>query len=238
MSTFLELFNCDSECLIDADQLEKILSRKWRRSVQGYVETTGRPKRSLHRFILDLPQGREPVVDHINGNPLDNRKANLRICSQKENSWNRKKSKSNKTGFKGVTHHRNLFRASIGSVGKTYLGLYECIEDAAMAYDKAAVEKYGEFARTNFPIEKVLSSPAPRIAKRAEYLRKRKFKYKYGYPGVSFCNTRNQFRAFYTSPLTNKKHSLTGFLTPLEAFEAREMVLSALNEKMQSQNVA
>jgi AP2 domain. len=124
----------------------------------------------MHRMILNAPPFL--VVDHANGNTLDNRKENLRVCTQTENSYNRKPT----TGYqyKGVQKvkstgtkrpRRRRFIASIFYKGKPInLGYYETEEDAARAYDKKAKELFGEFARLNFPEQEniQLSNTLPR----------------------------------------------------------------------------
>ena len=105
---------------------------------------------SLHRLIAGCGQG--DVVDHINGNGLDNRRCNLRICSHAENLRNRKIHANNNSGFKGVYFDRSLsvrpWRAQIRVAGKKFnLGRYSTAEEASQAYKKAAVRLHGEFAR-------------------------------------------------------------------------------------------
>jgi hypothetical protein len=95
------------------------------------------------------------VVDHINGDPLDNRKSNLRVCTQAENLRNRRKrAKPTSSKFKGVSRHtisrQKPWLAKIKSDGKTiYLGTFETEEQAAEAYDRAALERFGTFAHLN-----------------------------------------------------------------------------------------
>jgi len=93
-------------------------------------------------------------VDHINGNPLDNRRENLRICTRAQNTCNRKAVVNSKSGYKGVTK-KNSSRKWIPEIRKDgkklYLGSYNTPEEAAKAYDKAAKEIFGEFAKLNFP---------------------------------------------------------------------------------------
>lgn len=105
----------------------------------------------LHRVLLDAPPGLE--VDHINGNGLDNRRANLRLATHAENQYNRRPL-GGTSRFKGVCWNREhgKWRAAIRTGGKDlYLGYYATEEDAARAYDAAALQYFGVFARLNFP---------------------------------------------------------------------------------------
>lgn len=95
------------------------------------------------------------VVDHINGNGLDNRRENLRIATMSSNQWNqRKQRRCTKSKFKGVglDDRTNKWSADIRAYKQRfYLGSFVLEEDAAMAYDAAARKLHGEFARLNFP---------------------------------------------------------------------------------------
>lgn len=104
----------------------------------------------LHRVIMDFPKG---SVDHINGDSLDNRRCNLRVCSQSQNMANQGLSKANKTGFKGVfwRKERNKFVAYITIRRKRkHLGYFKEAIEAARAYDNAAKEAWGEYSILNF----------------------------------------------------------------------------------------
>ena len=108
----------------------------------------------LHRFILKAPP--RLVVDHINNNPLDNRRCNIRLCTQSENKQNSQVARTSKTGFKGVTVCGDSFKASITLRGKNrILGYFPGADLAAKVYDLAAVDFFGEFAKTNFDREAI-----------------------------------------------------------------------------------
>jgi len=105
----------------------------------------------LHRFISAAQGNFE--VDHKNGNGLDNRRENLRVCTKVNNIRNQRKQKNNSTGFKGVSWDKPMkkFRAQITvSYKRIHLGYFDSAEDASRAYDAAARKYFGEFARTNF----------------------------------------------------------------------------------------
>jgi hypothetical protein len=103
----------------------------------------------LHREIMQAPDGVE--VDHINGNTLDCRKDNLRLVTRRENSLNRKAVYA-ASGYRGVYSSGSRWRAIIRTpMGTVHIGTYDTPEEAAIAYDKAAIEHNGDFAMLNFP---------------------------------------------------------------------------------------
>ena len=120
----------------------------------------------MHRLILSRVLGRplqkNEHVDHINQNGLDNRRQNLRIATASQNHANKPKARGDfSSPYKGVYIRKERLHlgwyACIGSnkskTPRIYLGRYETEEEAARAYDRKAIEIYGEFAYTNFPIE-------------------------------------------------------------------------------------
>jgi len=107
---------------------------------------------SMHREIMNFPDGR--LVDHRNGNTLDNRRENLRLATRAQNNCNRRKTRSKTSSrFIGVCFHKLHQRwcADIRHNGKKiWLGSFASEIDAARAYDEAVKKYHGEFARLNF----------------------------------------------------------------------------------------
>lgn len=105
-----------------------------------------------HRIIWFLHYGAWPEcgIDHINGDPSDNRVSNMRLASQAENSRNTRRSRNNTSGRKGVSWHkqRQRWRATIMVDYRTkHLGLFDSIDEASQAYCQAAIQLHGAFAR-------------------------------------------------------------------------------------------
>jgi len=105
----------------------------------------------LHRYIMGVTDP-NILVDHIDGDGLNCQDENMRLCTQAENLRNRGKTSKNTSGYKGVTwnKHAKKFNASITVKGLwKHLGLFTDAQEAARAYDQAAREYFGEFARPN-----------------------------------------------------------------------------------------
>lgn len=118
-------------------------TRKHRYAVRSIVQNGVRTNLQMHRIIMGAPA--DMSVDHINGDGLDNRRANLRLCTHAENMLNRRT--SNKLGAKGVHKHGRQFYATVERAGvKVRRGPFATIEEAANAYTEAARELHGEFA--------------------------------------------------------------------------------------------
>jgi hypothetical protein len=106
----------------------------------------------MHRQVTNAPKGL--VVDHINHNGLDNRRANLRLCTKQQNNCNSRSFRHKTSNYKGVFKEKGSkkFRAYIRFNKKpVHIGMFELEIDAAKAYDKKAKELFGEFAYLNFP---------------------------------------------------------------------------------------
>lgn len=109
-------------------------------------------KLALHTFIMDAKPGR--IIDHIDGDGLNNQRSNLRLSTQCGNNQNRGKSRNNTSGYKGVYwhSHHDKWVASISSNNKRiYLGYFDDPIEAAKAYDAAAEKYHGRFGKLNFP---------------------------------------------------------------------------------------
>lgn len=165
--------------IVDDEDFERVNAFKWYAHAGGskcgiaYAQRTVRITRGrggksrkyqLHRFILGCEHGDGKIVDHIDGNPLNNQRSNLRVTDARGNATNITSSAQQKRGgFKGVTWHPKgkKWQAQIGAGAvkpcgrrrSIYLGLYADPVDAARAYDAAALKYHGEFAALNFPLD-------------------------------------------------------------------------------------
>ena len=108
---------------------------------------------AMHRLLMNIIDSND-ICDHIDGNPLNNQKYNLRKCTKQQNNYNHKNHRKNKTSkYLGVCFfpESSKWRATICKAGKVqHIGLYYTEEEAAKAYDNLAKELHGEFASLNF----------------------------------------------------------------------------------------
>jgi hypothetical protein len=149
------LINRRIEVIVDAQDLERVSKHKWcvvtrhrdRPRPYCYAETMIEQKPTLlHRFIVNAPKGM--MIDHADGNTLNNARTNLRVCTRAQNSANSKLNCKNKLGLKGVCRDGSGYKATINIGGrKTHIGRFPTPEEAHAAYVSAAIREFGEFAR-------------------------------------------------------------------------------------------
>lgn len=144
-------------CLVDESDLDAISKYKWHlicprgkqyAAASSFNSDGKQVTKYMHRLIVGAKSGE--VCDHIDGDGLNNRRSNLRLCRHQQNIWNSKRPTTNKSGFKGVCWHKTnkKWHAQIVKGGiKHHLGFYESPETAHQAYCKAAKELHGEFWR-------------------------------------------------------------------------------------------
>lgn len=142
--------------IVDDDEFDHLLQFQWHLDGNYAIRSTPAKARNPMQYdVLGFPQSM--LIDHINGDGLDNRRENLRPCTQHENTWNTKKrTAACSSQFKGVCFHKthNIYQAYITFRGtKISLGHHEDETTAARAYDRAAYHYFGDFARLNFPNE-------------------------------------------------------------------------------------
>jgi hypothetical protein len=152
--------------LVDDEDFERLNNFRWHiknkknvfyvnRNILIKKEGTTQYKQKtipMHRQIMSLTFGDKLLVDHINHNPLDNRKCNLRIATRLENNRNSTSRKNSSSKYLGVSwsNHNKRWMAYIRIKGKTiHLGGFKIEEDAALAYNQAAVEYFREYANLN-----------------------------------------------------------------------------------------
>ena len=137
--------------MVDDADYEWLNQYKWQCGADRMIRTHG-SNTLMHRLIMDAPRHLE--VDHIDGNRLNNQRSNLRLCNSSQNKCNRGPRKDNKSGYKGVSWHKQNQKWTVRikpPYEKKYLslGCYHDIAEAAQAYDEAAKKYHGEYAFIN-----------------------------------------------------------------------------------------
>jgi hypothetical protein len=144
------------QIIVDDDDFAWLSQYKWY-LVNGYACTNRAPgfknrNVRMHRLILGLGDS-DDVGDHINCVKLDNRRANLRVADRRQSAWNRRRFRTNTTGFGGVSVQDNKYKASCMAGNTCYGGgLYANLYEAAFAADALRIALHGQFAKLNFPL--------------------------------------------------------------------------------------
>lgn len=142
--------NSGSIVMISDKDYRRLRDNKWYINSSGYV-TDG--KVYIHQLIL--PKKENVETEHRDGNRLNNQRENLRYATRSQNHANRHKIKETSSKYKGVAFKKDVFRKSPwrAMIGKDYhhyhLGYFKTESEAALAYNKKAIELYGEFAKLN-----------------------------------------------------------------------------------------
>jgi hypothetical protein len=157
MTHRIPLANGRGFALVDDDDAPLVAGYSWllapprKPGWPAYARTIlcQRPWRAVKMHVLLMGQ---PGIDHRNGDGLDNRRANLRVATQGQQLANQRPRAGGTSRYKGVYRHGGAWAASVTRAGqRRYLGRFTEEEEAARAYDAAAREQWGPFARLNFP---------------------------------------------------------------------------------------
>ncbi len=147
--------------IVDAADYQQLNEHKWyalKDSGRFYARRTENGRAiEMHRQILNAPEGL--LCDHKNHNGLDNRRANLRLCTPSQNSQNQLPRAGGSSIYKGVSRENNRWRADIQLNGRhIFIGYFDDQLDAAIAYDDMAIELFGEFACLNLDFHPEIKS--------------------------------------------------------------------------------
>lgn len=140
------------ETIIDEENYNDLIKYKWSLGKNNYISGSINGKKTLlHRYIMNYT-GKD-YIDHINNNPFDNRKCNLRIVTPKQNAMNKKSGKNSSSNYIGVYFGKKLNKwySSIKVDNKKiHLGSFDDEIEAAKERDRATIKYYGEYGNLNF----------------------------------------------------------------------------------------
>ena len=198
--------------LVDDDDYPIVSKYYWCLSSHGYVRKKGKDRKQvdLHKFIAEIHHWDvgENTIDHINHNKKDNRKSNLRVCTLQQNTFNRTAHYDDATSrYKGVSRRKNgNWRMRVYLDGKCYRDeVYRTEIEAAIAYNRAAIEAFGQYALLNDIPEKYSNMDVHKI------VHKRKYRGVEGRPWGNFTATIKK---------NNKKYYLGTFTVEEDAARA------------------
>lgn len=149
--------------IVDDEDYEELNKYKWNYKDNGYAVRSKQingvrlPNIFMHRVIMNTPLDKE--CDHINGDRLDNRKENLRVCTHAQNCYNKVKKPNTTSKYRGVyfeSQTKKWCARAQKNKKQHYLGLFITEEEAALAYNQKARELFGEFARLNVVYREVI----------------------------------------------------------------------------------
>ena len=218
----------NSFALVDDEDFEKVGHLKWHefksknRSkiyAKRNFRVNGVSKSELmHRVILGITDPKI-LIDHKNGDGLDNQKHNIRVCTNAQNTRNRDKIKTNVSGYKGVSYNKKLscWECKIGVDNKTVnLGLYRTAVEAAIAYNEGATKYHRQYARPNdIPIDQQGVKPVRiRRPKTCDY------------HGVFYVSSVDRWRATFV--VNKQKHYIGQFKTAEQAAHAYDKKVKEL----------
>lgn len=192
--------------LVDNEDYDWLMQYKWRHDKDGYARTSyyiegKRFDKRMHRLIMNEPKG--IMVDHINGNILDNRKENLRLANNTQNQWNQKPRENTSSKYKGVIKRKHSFEVVINN---KYKGHFTNEIAAANCYNYYAKKYFGEFAWLN---------DVPYMSKE-EYMKyKQEKKNTSKFRGVHWCNTYKKW--IVKIHINKKKYYIGRFDNEIEA---------------------
>lgn len=203
--------------LVDDEDFEWLNQWKWTYDGNnGYAKRNIKDKKLyMHRLILNTPKGK--VSDHKNGNKLDNRKINLRICTYSQNGMNKMIQSNNSSGYRGVKWHKQvrLWEARIKKNGEQiFLGLYNNNIEAGIVYNWAALKYFGEFAKFNDILN--WRQTQPRRRKRYYSIARNNTS---GIIGLNYIKDKNKWRARIM--VKQKNIHLGYFINKLDAIRIR-----------------
>ena len=153
---YIQLSNSKEKCMVDdEDHGWVLIYDNWDLMNKGYAFGT-RNRKLMHRIIYykyNIKKHDKEVLDHKDGDRLNNQKSNLRSCFQCENARNSKIPKTNKSGYKGVFEDKRCGQWSsyiTFNKQRITIGYFDDKKDAAIAYDIMAKKLFGVFAKCNF----------------------------------------------------------------------------------------